>query len=38
MIPVKYFVQNIVSGKFNNAEEARKFYLDSVYGDEQKVR
>ena len=38
MNPVKIFVQNIVSGKFNNAEEARKFYLDNVYGDEQKQK
>ena len=38
MIPVKSFLQNIVSGKFNNAEGASKFYLYSVYGDEQKVR
>ena len=26
MNPVKNVLQNIVSGKFNNAEEARKFY------------
>ena len=38
MNPVKHFLQNIVSGKFNNAEEARKFYLDNVYGDKQKLR
>ena len=37
MNPVKNFLQNIVSGKFNNSEEARKFYLD-VYGDEQKYK
>ena len=37
MNPVKNFLQNIVSGKFNNSEEVRKFYLD-VYGDEQKYK
>ena len=36
--PVKHFLQNIVSGKFNNADEARKFYLDNAYEDEQKIR
>ena len=38
MNPVKTFLQYIVSGKFNNAEEAKKMYLDNVYGDEQKIR
>ena len=36
--PVKCFLQNIVSAKFNNAEEARKFYLDNFYGDEKKIK
>ena len=31
-----FFLQNIVSGKFINAEEATKFYLENVYGDKQK--
>ena len=38
MNPVKKFLQDIVSGKFNNAEEAKKIYLDNVYKDEQKLR
>ena len=38
MNPVKNVLQNIVSRKFNTAEEAIKFYLDNVYGDEQKLR
>ena len=38
MNPMKDFLQNIVSGKFNNAEETRKFYLDNVYGNEEKIR
>ena len=38
MNPVKNYLQNIVSGKFNNGEEARKFYLDNVYGDEQTIK
>ena len=36
--PVKCFLQNIVSAKFNNAEEARKFYLDNFYRDEKKKK
>ena len=35
MIPVKIFLQDIVSGKFKNAEEAKEMYLDNVYGDEK---
>ena len=38
MNPVKTFLQNIVSGKFNNAEEAKKIYLDNIYGDKQKIK
>ena len=38
MNPVKKLLQNIVSRKFNNTEEARIFYLDNVYGDEQKIK
>ena len=38
MNPVNMFLQNILSGKFNNAEEARKLYLDNVYGDEPKIK
>ena len=38
MIPVKTFLQDIVSGKFNSAQEAKKRYGDTVYKDEKVVR
>ena len=38
MNTVKFFLQDIVSGKFNNAEEAKKMYSNNVYTDEQKTR
>ena len=38
MNPAEIFLQNIVSGKFINAEEAKKIYLDNFHGDEQKIR
>ena len=38
MNTVKIFLQDIVSGKFNNAEEAKKMYSNNVYTDEQKIR
>ena len=38
MNPVKICLQDIVSGTFNNAEEARKMYLNNVYTVEQKIR
>ena len=37
MKPVKIFLQNILSGKFANAEESKKCDFDNVYGDEQKM-
>ena len=38
MNSVNFFLQDIVSEKIwlENPEEGRKFYLDNVYGDEQK--
>ena len=38
MHPANIFLQDIVSGKFNNAKEANKMSLDNVYGDEEKIR
>ena len=38
MNPVKILLQDLVCGKFNNTEEARKVYLNSVYTDEQKKK
>ena len=38
MNPVKKVLQDIVSGKFNNAEEVKKMYLSNVYVDEQQIR
>ena len=38
MNAVKMFLQDIVSGKFNNAKEAKNMYLNNVYGDEEKIR
>ena len=35
---VKFFLQDIVIGKFNNPKEAEKMYLDNIYGDEVKIR
>ena len=29
---------DIVSGKVNNAKEAKNMYLNNVYGDEEKIR
>ena len=37
MNPVKIFLQDIVSGKFNNAGKAKKMYLDNAYEYEQKM-
>ena len=38
MNPVKKILQDsIVSRKFNNAEEAKKMYLDNVFRDEEKI-
>ena len=37
MNPVKNFLQDIVSGKLNNAEEARIVHL-GFYTDEQRIR
>ena len=36
MSPVKKILQDIVNGKFNNAEEPKKMYLDNLYEDEKK--
>ena len=30
MAPVKSFLQNIVNGKFNNAKEAKNWYLNNL--------
>ena len=38
MNPVKYFLQNIVSGQFNDEREAKEMYINNVYKEEQKVR
>ena len=38
MNPVKFFLQDIVSGKFNNEKEIKNMYLNNVYGDEGKRR
>ena len=38
MNPVKFFLQDIVNGSFSNAEEAKKDYINNIYGDEKKVR
>ena len=35
MNPVKDFLQDIVSGKFNNAKQATNMYINNVYGDEE---
>ena len=34
----KDFLPDIVSGKVNNAKEAKNMYLNNVYGDEEKIR
>ena len=34
----KIFLEDIVDKKFDNAEEARIWYLDNVYDQEKKIR
>ena len=38
MNPVKKILQDILSGEFNNAKEAKNMYLNNLYGDEEKIR
>ena len=38
MNPVKHFLQNIVSGKFDDEKEAKEMYINNVYKGEQKIR
>ena len=38
MNPAKNFLQDILSGEFNNAKEAKNMYLNNLYGDEEKIR
>ena len=35
---VKIFLKDIVDKKFNNAEEARIWYLNNIYDQEKKIR
>ena len=35
---VKIFLEGIVDKKFNNAEEARIWYLNNIYDQEKKIR
>ena len=34
-LPLQEFLQNILDGRFNNAEEAREYYTTNIYEDYQ---
>ena len=34
---VKHFLQNIISGKFNDEKEVKKMYINNAYKGEQKI-
>ena len=36
MIPVKKYLKDIVSGKFNDEKEVKEVYKDTVYEDKKK--